>query len=321
MKKSDFDRLLERYLNGEISDAEKIKLETWLDVIKTRHHGSVELSKDDEDRLFRKITGNIDAKEFGEVLDGSPRPKPERWILRIVATLLILFAATFGVWYFAGRYSGILPWQTQQGTDKLILSDGSLVWLRGDSKLVYYEKPDEGIRYSELQGEALFEVAKDARRPFVVQCGDVKLKVLGTSFSIKRDTNQLEVRVLTGKVNLSSVDSGLTVDIESNEQVIYRSNGEIEKLTMARETIDAIVENTEYDMEFSDVPMAEVFGKIEEKFDVKVSLENSEIGRCRITADLTDHSIESTLQMITEVLAVTYDREGDVITFRGKGCR
>jgi ferric-dicitrate binding protein FerR (iron transport regulator) len=210
---------------------------------------------------------------------------------------------------------------TRTGVEKVILNDGSLVWLRGESKLVYYEKPDEGIRYSELQGEALFEVAKDAARPFIIQCGEVRLKVLGTSFSVKTGINELELKVLTGKVNLSSEVNKVTVDVEPNEQVTYRSNGEIEKLSLAKEAVAAITENTGYNMQFSNISMAEVFKGIEGKFDVKVNLVNPRIGNCHITADFTDHSLESTLQMITEVLDVNYSREGDLITVNGNGCK
>lgn len=323
MTKSDFDRLLERYLNGEISDEERIKLEAWLDVAKTKSSESAALSREAEDQLFRRITSNLD--NLDEIVAMGRRQgkgfSAGKWILRIAATLLVLMAISYGVWYTAQRHHTRPEMASVTQVDKLILADGSLVWLRGESKLVYYEKPDEGIRYSELQGEALFEVAKDSSRPFIIQCGDVRLRVLGTSFAVKTRVNELELKVLTGKVNLSSARDNVTVDVVSNEQVIYRGNGKIEKFALGRETVDAVTESTEYNMRFSDVAMAEVFRKIERKFNVTIRLEDPDVGHCRVTADLTDHSLESTLQMITEVLAVNYSREGHTITFRGSGCR
>jgi ferric-dicitrate binding protein FerR (iron transport regulator) len=321
MEKSDFDRLLERYLNDKVTEQERIKIEAWLDVAKTKAASDTELSKEAEDRLFRKITGNLDSiDELVTLAPSRKRIDISQWILRIAAALLVVAVVAYGARYV--REESGKPSQILSGvqTEKLILNDGSLVWLRGDSKLVYYEKPDEGIRYSKLQGEALFEVAKDPERPFIIQCGDVRLKVLGTSFSVKTGVGQLELKVLTGKVNLSTEKDDLTVDVAPNEQVIYRG-GVIEKHTLTKDIVAAVIENTEYNMRFSNVAMEEVFRKIEKKFDIKVRFANPSIERCRITADLTDQSLESTLQMVTEVLDVTYRRNGKEVTFVGDGCK
>lgn len=318
MEKSDFDRLLERYLKGEVTEQERIKLEAWLDVVKNNVPDGLELDRDTEDKLFQKITSHLDNTQ--EIIALVPKQRGIRhWIVRMAATLLIIAAASYVVLYLREQGERVLGFVGDTRVEKLILSDGSLVWLRGDSKLVYHEMQQEGIRYSELEGEALFEIAKDATRPFILQCGDVRLQVLGTSFSVKTGTNQLELKVLTGKVNLSSRKNNVAINVNPCEEVIYH-NGEVERRTLARQAIDAAVAYTEYNMQFSNAPMLKVFQRIEEKFDVKIHIHDRSLGRCRITADLTDHSLESTLQMIKEVLAINYYRSDDVIVVSGSGC-
>ncbi|HLT79620.1 MAG TPA: FecR domain-containing protein [Cyclobacteriaceae bacterium] len=319
MEKSEFDRLLERYLNDNVTEQERLKIEAWLNVAKTKRADDQELDKEAEDRLFRKITGNLDKLDELVTLEPPSRKHADitQWTLRLAAALLVLAIVIYGVRYVQYEYQQTEHVAVGSQVDKLILSDGSLVWLRGDSKLVYYEKP--GIRYSELVGEALFEVAKDPDHPFIIQCGDVRLKVLGTSFSVKAGADEVELKVLTGRVNLSAEKAELTVDVAPNEQVIYRG-GAIERHTLTKDVVEAVTENTEYNMEFSNVPMEEVFRKIERKFNVRVRFANPGIGRCRITADLTDQSLESTLQMVTEVLGVTYSRRGGEVIFAGSGC-
>lgn len=319
MEKSEFDRLLERYLNDNVTEQERLKIEAWLNVAKTKRADDQELDKEAEDRLFRKITGNLDKLDELVTLEPPSRKRADitQWTLRLAAALLVLAIVIYGVRYVQYEYQQTEHVAVGSQVDKLILSDGSLVWLRGDSKLVYYEKP--GIRYSELVGEALFEVAKDPDHPFIIQCGDVRLKVLGTSFSVKAGADEVELKVLTGRVNLSAEKAELTVDVAPNEQVIYRG-GAIERHTLTKDVVEAVTENTEYNMEFSNVPMEEVFRKIERKFNVRVRFANPGIGRCRITADLTDQSLESTLQMVTEVLGVTYSRRGGEVIFAGSGC-
>jgi ferric-dicitrate binding protein FerR (iron transport regulator) len=49
-------------------------------------------------------------------------------------------------------------------------------------------------------GEALFDVAKDPDRPFIVQVGDRQIRALGTSFVVRREKDQLAVTLVEGKV-------------------------------------------------------------------------------------------------------------------------
>src|SRR6266850_5329921 len=170
MQKSEFDKLLQRYLAGEVSEQERIKIESWLEVMKTEDTSDLELSKEDEEKLFQKITANVD--NVDEILEiGGEHKKGRGWLIRMAAGLLIVSLVSYAIGYVAGWRPGSLQAVSKAGVEKIILNDGSLAWLRGESRLVYYEKPAEGIRYAELNGEALFEVAKDARHPFVIRCG------------------------------------------------------------------------------------------------------------------------------------------------------
>jgi ferric-dicitrate binding protein FerR (iron transport regulator) len=320
MEKSDFDHLLERYLKNEVSEEERIKLEAWLDVMKTDDNTDLQLSKAEEDKLFQKLTDRlVKVEDVVAFRPNKPRKIPvDKWLMRMAASLLIICAASFSVWYWANSNDN--AWMMSgNGVEKVILNDGSLVWLRGESNLAYYEKQDEGIRFGELEGEALFEVTKDPTRPFIVQCGDVKVKVLGTSFSLRKNGDQVELKVLTGKVNISSAINDKGIDVEPNEQAIYR-NGEIEKLAMNGDEVAAVIANTEYNMQFRGASMADVADRIEDKFNVKINYTNKKIKNCRITADFTDHALKSTLQMIVEVLDVTYVQKGNVITLSGSDC-
>jgi transmembrane sensor len=58
------------------------------------------------------------------------------------------------------------------------------------------------------QGEAFFEVAHDASRPFVVHAGDRLVTVLGTKFSVRRDGERVSVAVLEGRVRIDEVADG-----------------------------------------------------------------------------------------------------------------
>ena len=71
----------------------------------------------------------------------------------------------------------------QGGEYKLILADGTQVWLNSGSSLKYPVAFVKDSRQVDLNGEAYFEVTKDSR-PFIVRTFDMDIKVLGTSFNI-----------------------------------------------------------------------------------------------------------------------------------------
>jgi transmembrane sensor len=308
MQKSNFDRLLQRYLNDQVSEQERIKIEAWLEEIKTEDNTSLELTRQDEEKIFKRITNTIENEEH-VVASPSRSVMLHPWAIGIAAALVIL-AVSFAL------YRSSLT-----GVEKTILNDGTLVWLKGDSKIVYYEKPSAGTRHAELTGAALFEVTKDASRPFIVKCGEFTIRVLGTSFSVKPLPTGLELEVLTGKVNLSSPTDSIGVDVESNHKVIYSGLGSVVRAELKSADVTLATESTEYNMRFEGASLKDVFERIEKKFDVTIEIAKGEIGRCKITADFTDHSLKSTLMMISEVLAIEYEVRDKIVLVSGNGCK
>jgi ferric-dicitrate binding protein FerR (iron transport regulator) len=321
MERSDFSRLMERYLKDEVSEQERIKIEAWLEVRKT-DGGDLEFSREDQENLFRKITSNMN--NLDEIIALRPeiekKTSSHRWLLGIAASLLVVSLVSLVLWTVFKQNNNKLEAVSKEGVEKVILNDGTLVWLRGKSKLSYYEKSN-GFRYGKLEGEALFEVAKDAAHPFVLRCADIEIKVLGTSFNVKTANTLLELKVLTGKVHVLSEKNKQSIDVEPNEQVIYNGDGEIKKSSIDKEALPALTANTEYRMSFRNTSMRDVLKKFEDKFNVSIQRTNEEIGNCRITADFTDHSLESSLQMISETLSIAYSKEGNTITLTGNGCK
>jgi transmembrane sensor len=316
MGKTNFDELMKRYLTGQVSDQEKSKIEAWLEVMKSEDSDNLELSKEDEEKLFRKIISSRDnVKEIESFVPGKQKISPSGWLLRIAASILIIFMVSYTAWYLNTRQD-MFQASSHNKIEKIILNDGTLVWLRGHSNLAYYNKAAEGIRYTELEGEALFEVAKDAEHPFIIQCGDVSLKVVGTSFSVKTGNDSLELKVLTGKVNVSLTNTNVSLDVKPNEKIIYTGNGKLEKMPLDKNEVSQAIADTEYNMEFTNVTLNQALESIQRKFDVTIKLADDRIGNCRITIDLTDRSLDNSLQMIAEVLDVQFHHEGD----HGYGC-
>lgn len=320
MEKSDFDHLMERYVAGQVSDSERARIEAWLDAMGHEDNTDLELSKEEEERIFSKLSGNISSLDELAALRPKRKIRTEHWIMRIAASLLIVSLLSYVVWYYGIVRETRNEVATAKEVEKIILNDGSLVWLRGESSELFYdESREEETRFSTFQGEALFEVAKDVERPFVIQCGDARVRVVGTSFSLRATNDLVEVTVLTGKVNLSSPQNPEGIDLLPQEKGVYRSGGKFERLLPEQHEIVSLTENTEYNMRFTNTSMDEVFRRLEGKFNVPIALSDTAVGDCRITIDLTDKSLENSLRLISEVLNVRYSK-GDTVKVTGTGC-
>jgi len=321
MDKSNFDLLMQRYLDGTASDQERAKIEAWLDVMKTKETTDLELSKADEERLFQKIKSSASINEVTSFQSKRKNRGGGRWAVQIAAALLILASVSYVIWNNVDKIERRPQVTARQGVEKIILNDGTIVWLQQGSKLTYFEKKPASTRNAELQGEALFEVAKDAMHPFIIKCGNVSLKVLGTSFSVRVKNDSLQLIVLTGKVNLSTIGNETGIDVDPNEKVIYTPGNVIKKRLLHEADLSVVTAHTEYNMRFDNTTMDEVADKIGKKFNVEVRINNKQAGKCRITANFTDHSLENTLQLITEVLDVSFSQHGSTITVSGNGCK
>ena len=107
----------------------------------------------------------------------------------------------------------------------LALSDGSLVYLNAETSVKYTGVFGDSERMVELDGEAYFEVAKDASRPFIVRMNGVDVKVTGTSFNARAYRNE-------GKVVTTLIEGRVEVNgkaIVPGEQARYEvGNGDLE---------------------------------------------------------------------------------------------
>ena len=120
----------------------------------------------------------------------------------IAASVLILLAAAFAVFksqiFHADRFTTVIG-----GLQTVQMSDGSRVTLNTDSELRISLNDRERVVEID-RGEAFFDVAHDADRPFVVKAGNRRVIAVGTQFSVRRAGADLRVVVSEGTVRYES---------------------------------------------------------------------------------------------------------------------
>jgi transmembrane sensor len=133
-----------------------------------------------------------------------PLPRTERLlVLRVIAAGLMLAIVSFGAWFDVERN----VYATGIGEQRSItLTDGSILELNACSKVrVAFHDRQRDVEL--LEGQALFRVAKDRSRSFVVHAGATGIRAIGTQFDVYRRSAGTTVTVIEGRV---AVLSGLT---------------------------------------------------------------------------------------------------------------
>ena len=91
---------------------------------------------------------------------------------------------------------------SKQGNIKIVLYDGSLVWLNAGSELRYPNTFVENQRVVYLKGESYFDVTKDRSHPFIVKTISSEISVLGTSFNVNARENSCVTTLVEGRVRM-----------------------------------------------------------------------------------------------------------------------
>lgn len=139
---------------------------------------------------------------------------------------------------------------TQKGSrTKIILPDGTKVWLNASSKLAYKNDfntaPDREVT---LSGEAFFEVVHDAGRPFIIHAKGIVIRDIGTSFDIKAYPGEktVEATLISGAIEITSGrDPEINVLLKPNERMIIPVDN-AQNNTISKEASDSSSAETLY---------------------------------------------------------------------------
>jgi len=203
---------------GEVAEAAREEFNAWLRTSPEHVRAYLKISAfwEDAGKLDKRPDLDMDAlvaRAFAEQnvfpLEGGNRARAEpqgfaplsankvRMSLAFAATLLFAVGVSIVMW---NTFFRAPIYTTEIGEQRSIpLEDGSSVELNSRSRLKVSFTED--VRAVELlEGQALFRVAKNAKRPFVVLSGRTSVRVVGTQFDVYRKSSGTIVTVVEGKV-------------------------------------------------------------------------------------------------------------------------
>lgn len=305
MNSKEFKHILDQYTTGSLDGQQQQQLEAWLD------------SLEDKTAFERLPAGELDVARdamYERLLHRIDNRKRVFSLYKAAAAIALLIIAGYSVFSLTAPRRKMVATSMKGGISKQILPDGSIVWLKGESRLTYPAKFRGPERAVVLEGEALFEVARDARHPFLIYCGSLTTQVLGTSFNIRRIGHEVAISVLTGAVSIN----GDQVLHEHENAVYSEVQATVTTGLATTEAVHEITKGTEYNMAFNDARMQEVIQRIEKKFEIEIQTEDTAIMNSLFTADLTDQSLHTTMEMISQALNLEVTIKGKTVLMQPK---
>ena len=157
-------------------------------------------------------------------------------------------------------------------TYRVLLPDGSKVWLNALSELTYRPKLIEsGKRIVQLKGEAYFEIAKDTDHPFVVRSRNQEVQVLGTHFNVNAydDEPFVATTLLEGAIRLNT--GGAQRLLQPGQQAINKDG----QVRVRAVNLENITDWKDGDFAFQQVDFRTALRKIERWYDVEMIYDES----------------------------------------------
>jgi len=225
---------------------------------------------------------------------------------------------------------------------KISLPDGSQVWLNAGSRLDYNSVDfNKSRREVNLSGEAYFDIAHNANKPFIVRSGNMRIKVLGTMFNVKAypEEKNIETSLIKGSVEITINDRPNDKYILSpNEKLVISTNGMAQKspalnvVNMGKavsenadivalkkvdySAIEKLVLETAWvqnKLVFRSEKFSDLAIRMERWFDVEIKFRNSGKAALEFTGIFTSETIQQALNAMQVVHAFTYVKEDNII--------
>ena len=198
----------------------------------------------------------------------------------------------------------------------LTLPDGTLVYLNSESTLSYPSRFDNDTRNVTLQGEAYFEVEKDARHPFVVKADPVEVEVLGTHFNVEAYPGDAEVKttLLEGSVAVNAPAVSSRITLSPGESAIYNRADKTLQEEKTKENNTATGWRDGH-FHFDYLPLQEIARELSNSFGATIHIADTALQNYRITARFRNgEDLTTILSVLHNAGYFNYSRNTQQIT-------
>lgn len=318
--------VLLKYLLGELDDSQRLQLLRDINddeslkgeyirlqnIFALTHLVDHEKDEEEARKSFRQFVRRVEAKRKREFIKS---------IGKIAAFALALITSTvFLTLHFVQKPTHEIATNTLYvpagQRAQLTLEDGTTVWLNAQSTLTYPSHFASKERKVAITGEAFFDVAKNPRKPFIVESQDIRLEVLGTQFNVYEypQTGYSRIALIEGSVKIYRGDNESdNIVLKPNQEVILQGeNVSISEITNPNHFLwkDGIYC-------FENERLLDIIEKLQLYYDVTIRVEDPEIFNVRYTGKFRQRDgIDEILRIIRKIhpFHIVKDRDNNIIT-------
>jgi ferric-dicitrate binding protein FerR (iron transport regulator) len=273
----------------------------------------------DRERIQGRVHHLIRLEETAATSQQHISIKLTKYITRIAAVLFIPLAlfTLFNLKDLAEDKSSLATTEIISplgARTNFILPDGSTGWLNGGSTLNFPSRFDKKIRMVRLSGEAFFDIRENSKMPFIVNTGDLKVRVCGTSFNVMSypDDNTTEIILETGKVEIIGKDRfgrdkalGL---LTPGERGVFVNGTEIFSTGLV--DVDQYTAWKEGKLVLRDEPLKEVVKKMNRWYNVHIIIRDSRLENYAYHATFEDEKLDEVLKIFQQTSPIAIKELG-----------
>lgn len=291
MTKEAFQKLLDKYFQGTVSQEEMALIKQFSDHFLEREVPAVFQSDADKEAVRQELLQRIQPL-------AAKRSRSAVW-WRIAAGVLLVIGLGFAVWQTVFRLQEPQWIELAAGAgerSQVTLSDGTTILLNARSRLKYPEHFGEDFREVKLSGEAFFNVTHQAEKPFVVSSEGVQTRVLGTRFNVKAyPTESAIVSLLSGAVAVNAASSAQR--IKPGEQAVF----DRDDATLLVQSFDSVrvLAWQDYSLWFDRSSFEDARQQIKQQYGLSITFEDPAFATYSISGHFDKMPIDTLLQAIT----------------------
>jgi ferric-dicitrate binding protein FerR (iron transport regulator) len=312
-----------------------LRMETLEAIWDTGHKNPYYAANDSFNRHMQRLSNHLSEpvlqyekedqpEEYDRIELKRPSPYKKLWWTIGVAASIAFAVLVFGPFYKAKdtkKQNAQNTVSTKRGSkSKVQLPDGTEVWLNADSRITYNEEFQGNLREVSLEGEAFFDVAHDAARPFLIHTATIDLKVLGTAFNVRSypDEKNTEASLIRGSIEVTLVKSPdqKRIILKPNDKLIV-NNSEVLLTNEKQPSHEPVMTLAKINYKKQDNSAVEIFWvkdklafdneelqnialKIERWFDVKVSIKDEKLKQVHYTVFFEGETLRETMEALQE---------------------
>lgn len=309
-----------KFITGNISEHEANEVRAWINADEANKHEFIRLKNIHAFLSSGKHKLHIeeDFLLINERIRQLPKPTKStifKTYFKYAAILIIALFLGFSASEIKNLFSGTIGngpinefYAPEGQISEFKLVDGTRVWLNSGTRIKVPANFSPKNRILSMEGEAFFQVTKDAFHPFYVNTRELSIKVMGTSFNVSayESEKNSEITLIEGKVGIKEIEGERLAKLLPGQQLVYeKATG-----TKIRREVDTAPYEAWRDgkMIFKGQTLAYIAERLERWYNVEINFDDQQVSYVKFTGTiLKSKPLSQVLDIITLSAPIRFD--------------